>query len=361
MVDSVNPKNVPNDLVLGKSNDINNNSHRPQNFTQWLSKNSIGSQWTVEISQLRRCSSSVEAITCLIKIENSLLAIARADRIRFCKSSLESTLRSIRHKISNWSNELEKFVIRIMKTYFDECKFRMLPQCIIQEIMLWMPIDEFSTVLQISQEFNDFGNTDEVWRTLYSYKFLSKNPNTIPEQKNNYKELFRQRLADPQVGDHVEVSWSGKFRLEAQEVYQGLAWWVAEVVRKQVDSNRYMIKYPGWESRWDEWVVRDRLRWSVDRNNKSKLQASDVVELWCYGSNVPGAWLETIVKRVRNGRYNVGKVSSTGSLWVERDRLRPVKRLAEFSGDTGADSSTSQRERRGRYVAHQLMSSCTLM
>ena len=28
------------------------------------------------------------------------------------------------------------------------------------------------------------------------------------------------------------MAWRGKFRLEASEVYQGLAWWVAEVVDK---------------------------------------------------------------------------------------------------------------------------------
>ncbi len=50
-----------------------------------------------------------------------------------------------------------------------------------------------------------------------------------------------------------------------------------------------------------------------------------MVELWCCGANVPGAWLESRVKRVRNGRYCVGRVLSTGSLWVDRDRLRLVK------------------------------------
>ena len=40
----------------------------------------------------------------------------------------------------------------------------------------------------------------------------------------------------------------------------------------------------------------------------SHIRANDVVELWCCGANVPGAWLESRVKRVRNGRYCVGKV-----------------------------------------------------
>ena len=70
---------------------------------------------------------------------------------------------------------------------------------------------------------------------------------------------------------------------------------------------------------------RSRLRWAVERNNLARIRLNDVVELWCCGANVPGAWLESRVKRIRNGRYCVGKVLSTGSLWVERERLRLVK------------------------------------
>tara|TARA_B110000090_G_scaffold192162_1_gene225334 strand:- start:158 stop:352 length:195 start_codon:yes stop_codon:yes gene_type:complete len=50
------------------------------------------------------------------------------------------------------------------------------------------------------------------------------------------------------------VAWRGKFRLEAMDVYQGLAWWVAEIVDKHTEQGKYKIRYPGWESRWDEWV-----------------------------------------------------------------------------------------------------------
>ena len=63
----------------------------------------------------------------------------------------------------------------------------------------------------------------------------------------------------------------------------------------------------------------------MERNNLARIRLNDVVELWCCGANVPGAWLESRVKRIRNGRYCVGKVLSTGSLWVDRDRLRLVK------------------------------------
>ena len=159
-------------------------------------------------------------------------------------------------------------------------------------------------------------------------KFEKYNPTILPATIPTYKILFEKRLQDPLVGDRVEVSWQGKFRLEALEVYQGRAWWVADVVAKDM-SLGYKIRYPGWDSRWDEWVLRSRLRWRVERNETAKLQANDSVELWCFGSNVPGAWLEARVKKVRGDSYCVGKVLSTGSLWVERDRLRPAKRAPE--------------------------------
>lgn len=30
----------------------------------------------------------------------------------------------------------------------------------------------------------------------------------------------------------MEVAWRGKFRLESLEIYNGMAWWLAKVVRK---------------------------------------------------------------------------------------------------------------------------------
>ena len=134
----------------------------------------------------------------------------------------------------------------------------------------------------------------------------------------------KSRHLRPQVGDSVEVSWRGKFRLEGNaESYQGRAWWVATVVDCQfadpldaapprpapmqlaaapaapgaapplspprpppkrlaaprggcaedsalalgplrvfrsAEVLRYKVHYSGWDVRWDEWVARDRLR-----------------------------------------------------------------------------------------------------
>jgi len=52
--------------------------------------------------------------------------------------------------------------------------------------------------------------------------------------------------------------------------------------------------------------------------------------VWCTGNNVPGAWLEAKVKKVRGLKFDVGKVLAGGTLWVEREKVRLVwKRSAE--------------------------------
>lgn len=62
---------------------------------------------------------------------------------------------------------------------------------------------------------------------------------------------------------------------------------------------RYRIHYPGWDSNWDEWVSRDRLRWPVDPSYLSTIfTVRDIVEVWCTGTHVKGAWLQARVRQV---------------------------------------------------------------
>ena len=105
----------------------------------------------------------------------------------------------------------------------------------------------------------------------------------------------------------------------------------------------YFFRFLFFFIRWDEWVPKSRLRWAVDRNEVAQILPNDVVELWCCGANVPGAWLESRVKKVRNGRYCVGRVLSTGSLWVERDRLRLVKHVISIEGASQSPSLADPR------------------
>lgn len=281
---------------------------------------------------------------CLRQIRNLLDEIDHRDRLKFCKADFEQAFIALKKQKSLWSGQIASEVVTMLNRYFNESPFEKLPTCLIQEILMWLPIDDFAPVPRVNKEWHVLGSSDEIWQTFYRYKFLRHGTNSMPpELKSNFVEAFRRRLADPALGDKVEVAWRGKFRLEAVDVYQGLAWWVAEVVDKHATQGKYKIRYPGWESRWDEWVPRSRLRWAVDRNVVAKLQANDVVELWCCGANVPGAWLESKVKKVRGNKYCVGRVLSSGPLWVDRDRLRLAKSSYSSAGDNAISEGSSSR------------------
>lgn len=201
---------------------------------------------------------------------------------------------------------------------------------------MWLPVDDFAPVLSVCRDWHKIGSSDHIWKFYYNHRFIRFNPHSLPSIRGTYLQAFKSRLEDPHIGDKVEVAWRGKFRLEASDVYQGLAWWVAEVVDKQTNEGRYKIKYPGWDDRWDEWVPRSRLRWAVDKNTVVQICANDAVEIWCCGATVPGAWLESRVTKIRGDRYCVGNVLTSGDLWVERDRLRLIKHERNFDDDENA-------------------------
>lgn len=288
-----------------------------------------------------------KAIECLREIRDMLSVIDRKDRLKFCKGDFDSAIEELRKQQQFLSVELFKESAEITILFFDINPFNRLPLVLQQELLLWLPVQEFAQYACISSEWRNIVASNIVWNALYVSKFLSNNPDSLPScltKQSCYMDAFRDRLSDPHLGDKVEVSWKGKFRLENQEVYQGVAWWVAEIVDKHRSQERYKIHYPGWESRWDEWVPRSRLRWSVQPNTLVTIYAGDIVELWCCGQNVPGAWLECKVKKIRGRRYCLGKVLSSGYLWVDRERLRLVRRgqLTSHSFDSMKENSPSK-------------------
>jgi len=156
---------------------------------------------------------------------------------------------------------------------------------------------------------------------------------TSPRGSRSWKERYRRRFESPIVGDAVEVSWHGKFRLESCEVHAGCAWWAAHVVDKLKlhdetgDQWWYKVTFPGWQGRWDEWVPLERLRWPVKRSDpkfERCIRPRDSVEVWCSSKNVPGAWLEAKVIKVRANKYLIGRAQTLAGdpIWVQRDRLR---------------------------------------
>lgn len=313
-----------------------------------LYSNSIGSQWTVEMTTLKHSGSFFEAVQCLRRIRELLSNVDRSDRLKFCKGDYENATRILRKNKHVWSTDVFKEVVSIAIDFFNIETFRKLPVTMIQEILRFVPISEYCNVMQVSSDWHGIATANDLWQQLYFEKFLINNPGSLPTAMCNETGMmlaYQRRINDPEIGDKVEVAWRGKFRLETQDVYQGLAWWVAEVVDKHPAQERYKIRYPGWESRWDEWVPRTRLRWAVRANTLVSINVGDVVELWCCGANVPGAWLESKVKRTRGGRYCLGRVLSTGYLWVERDRLRLVRRPSEQQDSDAEGRPSSQRRR----------------
>lgn len=276
-----------------------------------------------------------QAIECLRRLRILLAEVEESDRVKYCKADYDITIKALRKRKQVWSNDLFKEVVSITVQFFSSNHFQKLPVSTFIEILSMIPVEELPPLLVVCEEWYDMGTCNEAWASFYHRKFLLNNPGRIPTSFPNIMTAYRTRLMDPQVGDQVEVAWRGKFRLETSDVYQGLAWWVAEVVDKHPAQDRYKIRYPGWDSRWDEWVPRARLRWKVSRNTLVSIQVGDVVELWCCGANVPGAWLESKVKRIRNGRYSLGRVIANGFLWVERDRIRLVRRSAGAAEDGG--------------------------
>ncbi len=294
----------------------------------------IGTSWSVAIQCFKQSGSMFECIGHIRHLVEVLSQIAKQDRIRYCKADFINAVNFVRKNCKNkfvLNDELIMEVNRVMTMFFDENKINRLPQDLLYLVFSQLGIDEFSVYSSTCKTWNELASRDEVWRGHYHHRFTRSNPAFKPPAMRNFKEMYRTRLVDPELGDKVEVAWRGKFRLEARDVYQGLAWWVAEVVDKHTSQGKYKIHYPGWESRWDEWVPRTRLRWAVEANTICQLNAGDVVELWCCGANVPGAWLESRVKKVRDGRYCVNRVLTTGAttqsrpLWAERSRLRLVR------------------------------------
>jgi hypothetical protein len=288
------------------------------------------------------------------------------DRIKYCKPDYEAALRDLRSTDLFLTDKIIQSITAVTIRYFNECLLDCIPEILMQEIFMMIPVEEFSTIASTCQEWKALWRSDIVWKTQYKLRFLPLNPTSMPTKALcPYFNLFEDRLAHPYIGDHIEVSWRGKFRLEANDIYQGLAWWVGEVVAcstsisdkhgpaSEFDAalhgprsfiTKYKIHYPGWESRWDEWVDRERVRWPMKSDNaaSAKISKGDTVELWCCGFNVPGAWLESVVKRIKRDRYCVTRAHVSGSIWVPRGRIRPQKTksslLLEASAATVSNS-----------------------
>ena len=221
-----------------------------------------------------------------------------------------------------------------------------LPRDAMLLCLSFLDVTTHTTLSTVSKDWLALSSEDALWRDHYLNRFSGGSDEgdgeTSADEYEDYKQEYKSRLEDPHVGDDVEVAWRGKFRLESLEIYRGTAWWVAVVVDKvALDASSgspgrgrkihaakawYKVTFPGWEGRWDEWVSRDRLRWRAKNSQEADaLKPRDFVEVWCGSQNVPGAWLEATVQKIRGDAVEVGRVLSTGSLWVDRSRVRRAR------------------------------------
>lgn len=253
-------------------------------------------------------------------------------------------------------------MLAVLGEFFDhDLVNKVLPTALLINIAQYLPAKELGTVSATCKGWNETLGGDAIWKPHYIKRFHFLDPREAVGVRA-FKRLFRERLLDPHVGDVVEVAWKGKFRLESLDIYQGLAWWSAVVVDKRQDGSRYKIHYPGWDARWDEWVHRDRLRWTVEQDLRLRIGPNDDVEIWCCGSNVPGAWLEAKVRKVKGGKYCVGQVASSGGpLWVERARVRMSPKGARNLGKRRGNGDHGGPSFFGREAAAALGSNCSVM
>ena len=231
---------------------------------------------------------------------------------------------------------------------------QVLPRDAMLACLSFLDVTAHTGLATICRDWLELSEEDALWRDHYLNRFTggegdgdgdisedeveAVSPKT--HTRTSCKRAYKARLEDPRVGDDVEVAWRGKFRLERLEIYRGTAWWVAVVVDKvalgsgdspgrgrKVHAAKawYKVTFPGWEGRWDEWVSHERLRWRAKGPQLTRITRGDAVEVWCGSQNVPGAWLEASIKRIRGDDVKVERVLSSGSLWVARGRVRRAR------------------------------------
>jgi len=159
-----------------------------------------------------------------------------------------------------------------------------------------------------------------------------------------FRDEFFSRVSSPRVGDCVEVLWQGKFYSHTLGEhgtmgFEGKAWWQASVVAREPESGEngqqsdnqfyYRAHFPGWESKWDEWITRGQIRWPkpMDYQAELEIDVGDHVEVLLESTRVPSVWMEGDVKKVTidiDGveLFLVGGMKRPRHIWVRRDSIR---------------------------------------
>lgn len=115
----------------------------------------------------------------------------------------------------------------------DEGYVDILPDDACAAILQFLQIKDVINVSMVSKKFKQIADGNIIWKELYqaNRNFIGRNH---PSQHMKlYREVYRQRLRDPQKEDKIEVQWHGKFRLQSvNHQFKGSSWWEATVVDK---------------------------------------------------------------------------------------------------------------------------------
>mmetsp|Transcript_16105 Transcript_16105/g.49808 ORF Transcript_16105/g.49808 Transcript_16105/m.49808 type:complete len:310 (-) Transcript_16105:63-992(-) len=215
-----------------------------------------------------------------------------------------------------WTQENRALLVSLVLHHYAPPALLRMPADLLTTLVLsCVDVPELGALCAVSRDIGLLAERDDAWAAPCVRRFGAPDAATSGYAfDSSRKESFRQRLRNPALGDRVEVAWRGRFRLEGLEVYRGLAWWAAEVVARRDTGPtkaaaalpRYRVHYLHWDSRWDEWVARDQLRWPVPEGRSGAVAIGDVVDVWCSGHAVPGAWLRAVVATIEGDLYCVG-------------------------------------------------------
>ena len=326
---------------MAKSSDViglNHNSLPDLSFILQANNTSedIESLFGAELNRMTITASSDEILICLNRV-NMILAVLDIQFRAYLVRQLRMHLANLGEMNSQWSLIVSEKVMVAIRSYIIFNYISALPEGLLHDILGWLSIDNIQSILYVSKEWYQVARNETHWKIFYEIKFPIRN--RIEQAITSYYAAYRYRLLNPFIGDCVELAWRGKFRLEGLDVYRGLAWWHGKVVDRHVAQGKYKVHYDGWEDKWDEWITRSRVRWPLNPKKScdgaSKIiKRDEIIEVWCQGNVVPGAWLEARVKRIRGSRLQLDKVQMNElPLWVNQDQVRVLKCSFDQDGD----------------------------
>ncbi|CAM9309569.1 unnamed protein product [Choristocarpus tenellus] len=219
------------------------------------------------------------------------------------------------------------------------------PDDIILTLSYWLNSYDLGVALTLSRQWFAVATCNQVWRPHYVRKFGDL-PNCDGNDDSELKHRYRERLVAPLVGDHVQVAWVGKFRLDTSNFYIGVSWWDAKVIamdssdvesmnqeaignfrERAVRSHlRYKVHFHSWGNEWDQWVRPEFIRWRTNAlgvGTGMDLAPGDRAEFYCCGELVGGSWLEAKVVKVSETAICLSQVVLTSKrVWVSKNMVR---------------------------------------